>query len=169
MIRLATLQDIPAIQHIASLTWPVAYAAILPASQLSYMMAKMYNAEVLTHQMAVEGQLFFILEKNGRCLGFAGTSPNSHPPPSNLASHPWKLHKLYVLPFEQKIGAGKMLLQKVEETVKAAGGNYLTLNVNRSNAAFQFYVKNGFTVLESGDFDIGQGFFMQDYVMGKLI
>jgi hypothetical protein len=40
------------------------------------------------------------------------------------------------------------------------------LNVNRSNKAVSFYRHLGMTVLRQGDFHIGNGFYMNDYIMG---
>lgn len=170
-VRPANITDIITIQHIASLTWPVAYINILSPRQMSYMLNKMYSQQELAMQMTAEGHQFFIAEQNGAAIGFAGVSAVSYPltPIEEGAKkhQPWKLHKLYVLPSVQKSGAGKALMQAVLDAVHSNGGNYLILNVNRNNPAYHYYLKNGFEVLASGDFDIGSGFFMNDYVMGK--
>jgi GNAT superfamily N-acetyltransferase len=172
-IKRAELSDIVDIQHIASVTWPVAYSDILSPRQMSYMLNAMYNQTKLAAQMQEEEHLFFIAKLNGAAVGFAGISSEDYPfpvdknIPENVVS--WKLHKLYVLPHIQKSGAGKALMEAVKEAVLANGGNYLLLNVNRKNPSYQYYLKNGFEVLEAGDFDIGSGFFMNDYIMGKSL
>lgn len=167
-IRIADTNDIATIQHLASLTWPVAYANILSPRQMSYMLDKMYSQANLYQQMTAEGHVFLIAMQDDQPVGFAGISPiDQHSydlPPTTTV---WKLHKLYVLPAIQKSGAGKALMKEVTATIKKAGGNYLILQVNRNNPAYDYYLKNGFEVLESADFDIGNGFFMNDYVMGK--
>jgi predicted lactoylglutathione lyase len=43
--------------------------------------------------------------------------------------------------------------------------NTISLQVNRFNKAKDFYTKIGFTIKEEKDFDIGNGYFMNDYVM----
>ena len=43
--------------------------------------------------------------------------------------------------------------------------NYLELNVNRQNIAVGFYKKLGFNIVAEEDISIGNGFFMNDYVM----
>lgn len=167
-IRAAETSDILTIQHLASLTWPETYADILSPRQMQYMLNKMYSAEVLEKQMTVEGHLFFMAE-NEKPVAFAGVSPY----PYRLENQPgavcWKLHKLYVLPYLQKSGLGKMLMEKVVATAKQAGATTLLLNVNRNNAAYHYYLKNGFSVVETDDFDIGAGFYMKDHVMAKDI
>ena len=41
----------------------------------------------------------------------------------------------------------------------------LELNVNRLNSAINFYKKLGFEIIQEEDIDIGNGFFMNDYVL----
>ena len=49
---------------------------------------------------------------------------------------------------------------------REAGYKHLRLNVNRQNAkAIKAYDRNGFKTIETVDNPIGNGFFMNDYVM----
>lgn len=168
IVRPAGKEDLPIIQHLAHLIWPAAYWNILSSEQMGYMLEKMYNLTVLEHQLLEESHQFFIAE-NGQPIGFAGASPYDY----HIADQPnavfWKLHKLYVLPHVQKSGAGKTLLQQVIAAAKNNGATTLLLNVNRNNNAYQYYLSHGFKVVETGDFDIGAGFYMNDYVMAKHI
>jgi N-acetylglutamate synthase-like GNAT family acetyltransferase len=166
VIREATLRDIPIIQQIASLTWPETFVDVMSAAQMRYMQWMMYRSEVLARQMESEDHQFFIAE-NGKAIGFAGTSPFAYG--GDERANYWKLHKLYVLPYVQKTGAGKALMEKVMAVARENGATSLLLNVNRDNKAVSYYQKQGFSVVESGDFDIGAGFFMNDYVMAKPI
>ena len=76
-----------------------------------------------------------------------------------------KLNKLYVLPAAQGTGAGKALLNKSIEVAKAAESTSLFLQVNKLNKAYTFYLKKGFIKEHEFKFDIGNGFYMDDYVM----
>lgn len=49
------------------------------------------------------------------------------------------------------------------------GAKALQLQVNRRNNAKYFYEKNGFSVIKEFDFDIGNGYVMDDYVMEKQL
>ncbi|WP_298391912.1 GNAT family N-acetyltransferase, partial [Hydrotalea sp.] len=60
---------------------------------------------------------------------------------------------------------GKLLLQTVIDQAKGAGATSLILNVNRSNKAIAFYSKMGFQIVKEEDNDIGNGYFMNDFVM----
>ena len=53
---------------------------------------------------------------------------------------------------------------------KSEGKKRITLTVNRQNyKAINFYFKHGFKIKSVDDFDIGNGFFMNDFVMEKLL
>ena len=69
------------------------------------------------------------------------------------------------MPTAQGTGSGKALLNKAIEVAKAAGSASLFLQVNKLNNAYTFYVKNGFEKEADFKFDIGNGFYMDDYVM----
>jgi GNAT superfamily N-acetyltransferase len=169
-IKTASLIDIPVIQHIASLTWPIAYAEILLPGQVSYMLNSMYNDVILRQQMQEEGHLFFLCIQNDKPVGFAGVSKVNYLFKGNAQGrNTWKLHKLYVLPDAHKTGAGILLMNTCLQAILANKGNYIILNVNRQNAAYHFYLKKGFEVIEEIDLNIGAGFLMIDYIMGKTL
>ena len=57
------------------------------------------------------------------------------------------------------------MLDYIIEEIKKSGAKALQLNVNRYNSAVHFYEKQGFKIIREEDIDIGEGFFMNDYVM----
>jgi ribosomal protein S18 acetylase RimI-like enzyme len=61
------------------------------------------------------------------------------------------------------------MIDYIIKQVKEKGATTLQLQVNRYNKAKDFYNKLGFTVIEETDFDIGNGYFMNDYVMEKKL
>ncbi len=156
-IRKAGLADIPVIKTIAYQTWPVAYGEILTQAQLDYMLEKSYSETALQFQIITERHQFFLAVKDNITLGFASVSEE--------APGEFKLNKLYVLPDTQKTGAGKALLKAVIEHARSQGGKTLRLQVNRNNPARNFYEKQGFSIIEEADIDIGNGFFMNDFIM----
>lgn len=156
VIRPASFNDISYIQHIAKETWPEAYSAILNKQQMEYMLELFYSAQSLQKQMH-DKHHFFLALQNYSPIGFASFS--------HIEQYVYKLQKLYVSPRIQKSGAGKQLLQTVITVAKSMGGKTLLLNVNRNNNAQSFYEKAGFKILKEEDIDIGNGYFMNDYVM----
>lgn len=159
-VRKAIPQDISAIQQIANGTWPDAYGKIISQEQISYMLDMMYSHDSLQEQMD-QGHQFYIAEMNQKALGFASVS--------NEGDKGCKLNKLYVLPTIQKTGAGKALLQEVIQFTNANDQQRLFLQVNKENSAKHFYTKMGFTIADEIKLDIGNGFFMDDYIMEKII
>ncbi len=158
-IRPAVISDIQAIRNMACLTWPEAYVHILSGKQVSYMLNMMYHPARLLKQMEKEGHLFLIAEVNASPVGFAGFSEDK---PGY-----WKLHKIYVLPEMHGRSIGKALINEVIAITWKNGAARLSLNVNRHNKAFDFYLHNGFVKVAEADIDIGNGFFMQDYILEK--
>ena len=154
-VRNGDLKDIPLIQEIAKITWAATYN-FLPDGQMKYMLHWMYSNESLQDQMK-SGHQFFMAYLNGKPIGFASVSDEHN--------HLFKLNKLYVLPEIQKSGAGKALLQEVIQYAKQNNAKELQLQVNRNNSAKDFYLKHGFKILFESDFEIGNGYFMNDYVM----
>lgn len=156
LIRKATLNDIEAIQSISSITWLNTYT-FLPQGQLEYMLDLMYSTTSLQQQMQ-KGHQFYVAVIDDEIIGFASVSKQN--------DSVCKLNKLYVLPTTQKTGAGKALVQKVIAFAKENKAKEIQLQVNRNNNAKDFYLKQGFTILYEADFEIGNGFYMNDYIMG---
>jgi ribosomal protein S18 acetylase RimI-like enzyme len=56
-------------------------------------------------------------------------------------------------------------MDKAIERAKVKDCSCIFLQVNRANKAKFFYDKLGFTIRKEEKFDIGHGFFMDDYIM----
>lgn len=158
-IRSASEEDIPTIRQLAQLTWPEAYRAILSEEQLTYMLDNFYALESLLEQMQ-DGHRFFLALEGSFAIGFASWSVTEK-------SETAKLHKLYVLPEMQGKKVGHRLLETVASAASSIGMRILTLNVNRHNQAKDFYERNGFSIVGEEDIDIGQSYYMNDYVMER--
>ena len=158
LLRKAKSSEIGIITELAELIWPQTYSAYISKDQLRFMLDKMYNKGELLAQLQ-SGHTFLIASENGKDVGFAGFSI------INSKEHIYKLHKLYVLPEAHEKGLGKFLINEVIDKTRDAGGKTLQLNVNRYNKAKDFYEKAGFKIKETVDIEIGNGFFMNDYIM----
>ena len=171
-ITLGGLTDRDFIRSVSERTWPSTYGHIISQEQIDFMLDWMYSDESLEKQMD-SGCVFYIASikkenEQWEAVGFCSVSPeeeenNSTEEVTGAKSH--KLNKLYVLPTAQGTGAGKTLLNKSIEVAKASGSSSLFLQVNKQNDAYTFYLKHGFVKEQEFKFDIGNGFFMDDYVM----
>lgn len=160
MIRKALPDDIPEIRRMAEVAFRDTYRLILSPDQMDYMMDMMYSEESLRKQFLVDGHIFHIDPGKGY-VSFRrdGLSTQGFPL--------FHLEKLYVMPAFQKTGLGRELFASVVSAIKdtVQGAATVELNVNRHNPAVGFYEHLGMIKARSGDFPIGNGFFMNDYIM----
>jgi diamine N-acetyltransferase len=163
-ILIAGIEHINLIKDIAGQTWPVAYRDILSPAQMQYMLQLFYSEASLQEQMLQKQHKFILIFDNDAAAGFASYSPKS-----NEESTVYRLHKIYVHPNQQGHGTGKVLLDYIISDIKTNNATALELNVNRHNKAQHFYRKIGFEIIKEEDIDIGNGYFMNDYVMLKML
>jgi diamine N-acetyltransferase len=159
-IKNASAKDIPLIRELTFKVWPQTYAATLLPEQISYMLDMMYSESSLLRQMN-EGSQFIFVYDDEEPVGFAAC----------FQKEPFifKLDKIYILSSQQGKGTGRFVIDYIIDEIKKKGATALQLQVKRDNKARFFYEKLGFNVIEEKDFDIGNGYFMNDYVMEKKI
>lgn len=159
-IQKATTEDIPLINKMAQEVFPATYKEILSPEQLDYMMNWMYSVESLRKQMEEEGHIYYIAYKECEPAGYVSIQPEGE--------HLFHLQKIYVLPHFQGCQLGKLLFKQAIEAIKEIhpGPCEMHLNVNRNNKALLFYERMGMKKVDEGDFHIGNGYYMNDYIMG---
>jgi ribosomal protein S18 acetylase RimI-like enzyme len=157
-ITAAQAAQIPTVQRLAREIWHTHYPSIIDVAQIDYMLDRGYSHEALLR----------FVEARDAGLALAGT------PDGVIGFAAWyrvdatasKLDKLYVLPQRHRAGIGRALIEHVVGHAEAAGSKSLTLNVNRGNTmAIRAYERCGFTIRARGDFPIGGGFVMEDFIM----
>ncbi|MDD4515997.1 N-acetyltransferase [Massilibacteroides sp.] len=155
----ATLNDIPLIRNLASQIWPDTYKSILSGEQLSYMFEMMYSEQSLNKQMTEDGHCFFIAEKNGVPCGYISIEQK--------ANDLFNFQKIYTLPSIQGGGLGRFLIEQAVAYLKNTKKTPFTveLYVNRENKAVGFYKHMGFKEVGTRDHYIGNGYYMNDYIM----
>ena len=161
-IKVASIEDIPAIVKIAYDTWFVTYQDVISQAQIEYMFGEMYTPESIYKQMDFYKHAFLILYQAEMPIGFASYGKLEEP------INTYKLHKLYLLPIEQNKGFGRMLLNEVEKQVADLGADHLHLNVNRKNPALSFYEKLGYEIIETVDIPFAE-FWLNDFILSKKI
>lgn len=159
-IRKAYKTDIPLVRELALAVWPQTYSTIISADQIEYMLNLMYSHSSLEEQMQ-QGAEFIIVSDEETPVGFASFQETE--------PFVYKLHKIYILPNRQGKGTGRFVIDYILDTLKKRGAGTLQLQVNRNNTACEFYEKLGFRVIKKADFDIGGGYFMNDFVMEKAL
>lgn len=155
----AAEKDIPVISQLAERIWKKHYVPIIGIQQVEYMLQKMYSSESVLKQMK-EQQEYTLAYDDNIPVGYISVSTKEH-------TH-YFLHKFYVDTEKQRKGIGSEFLGYLLQSLKTAQS--IELTVNRKNfKAINFYFKMGFVIKEVADFDIGNGFFMNDFIMIKKI
>lgn len=94
----------------------------------------------------------------------AATCPSSRKAPASSICR-----KSTILPGFQGLHIGSFLFRHAISYIRSIHPEpcLMRLNVNRDNTrAVEFYQRMGMRTLERGDFHIGHGYYMTDYIMG---
>lgn len=156
-IRAANEADIPHLQRLADTTWRIAYQEMLQEEQIDYMLETMYSSEILAKQMT-GGQKYFLYEEDDQVQAFISIEIGH---PAGVCH----VHKLYVSTQQQKKRIGEQLMHFAKKLGLQNQCKHIALYVNRNNKAVHFYKKMGLNIVSSHDFDIGGGYFMNDFYM----
>lgn len=159
-IRKARIDDCGLINQMAGEVFPATYQEILSPGQLDYMMDWMYPPENIRKQMEEEGHVYFI--------AYEGDEPCGYVSVQQQEENVFHLQKIYVLPHFQGAHCGSFLFREAVRYIKEVHPEpcLMELNVNRNNKALLFYERMGMRKLREGDFPIGNGYYMNDYIMG---
>ena len=162
-IRKATTNDIHLIHEMAWVVFPHTYKEILTPEQIDYMMEWMYSEDSLHKQMEKDGHIYYLAFKEDEPAGYLSIQPEGE--------HVFHLQKIYVLPSFQGMKLGKQLFGQAIKAIKELhpAPCQMRLNVNRQNKALAFYERMGMVKVDEGDFPIGNGYYMNDFIMGMDI
>jgi hypothetical protein len=138
-IRKATTEDCNLINELAAKVFPTTYCEILSSEQLEYMFQWMYSPENICKQITENGHVYFISSINDAPCGYVSVEHN----------------------------VGKFLFEQAVNYIREIHPEpcLMELNVNRNNKAVLFYEHLGMKKLREGDFHIGNGYYMNDYIM----
>ena len=126
------------------------------------MLGTMYSTEEISSQLKNENYHYFLIKQEGKHHGFIGFEHHYEPKTT-------KLHRIYLLPESKGKGLGKMGLEFLKVKTKSSSDQRIVLNVNKQNPAKKVYESQGFRVYDTGVFDIGNGFVMDDYLMEYVL
>ena len=152
----ASLSDIPLIRSLADRIWWRHYPAIITNDQIEYMLELMYSEQSITEQMQ-KHQNYTLIYADGEPVGYYAVSEKS---PGHFF-----LHKFYIDTEKHRKGIGAAAFDHIKEN-DCKNFKEITLQVNRRNIkAVNFYFKHGFVIDYIDDFDIGNGYTMDDFFM----
>lgn len=153
--------EIKTLQHLAESIWRVCYKEMISPAQIDYMLNQRYQPDLLRKQLS-QGDLILAARAGKRMVGFAHAYVNNE----GLC----KLDKLYVSTSYQHRGIGSQLVHEVEAFAHRQNCELVILRVYKGNQpALNAYRKYGFKLITEFREDIGNGFVMDDCVMGKAV
>ncbi|MFD0962809.1 GNAT family N-acetyltransferase [Pseudofulvibacter geojedonensis] len=142
--------------NLATQIWNDNYQDMISQEQIDYMLNLMYNPgriqkdieegfvwEFIKHNNEVIGYLAYVIKEDNRVF----------------------LSKIYLKSSAQGLGLGKLSLNRVINYAQNNNCSAVYLTVNRGNEkGIRAYNKFGFEIIAEEDFDIGNGFIMDDYI-----
>jgi len=166
----STLQ-ILAVENLAQEIWTQHYTPFLAAGQVPYMLEKFQSAGAITKQIS-EGHQYFLISPDS--FQNSVRSPESENPFGYFDFYQKEdlvfISKIYVKQQFRGRGFGAAALAFISERAKEIDVKKLQLTVNKYNqGAIKAYEKTGFINVKSIVMDIGNGFFMDDYVFEKAL
>ena len=119
----------------------------------------MYAPESILNQMNELHHEFFIISKDGEPSGYLSIE--------TVEKDLYEFQKIYSLPSLHGSGIGRFIIEQGVAYLKSIhpGSFTVELNVNRENPALGFYKHMGFHEHATRDFHIGNGYYMNDYIM----
>ncbi len=124
---------------------------------------RLHDGMDVLHREHPQAHVYFIGYKDNEVCGYVSVQQQGE----DL----FHLQKIYVLPSFQGSHCGSFLFHEAVKYIKEVhpGPCLMELNVNRNNKALNFYERMGMKKLREGDFPIGNGYYMNDFIMGLEI
>jgi ribosomal protein S18 acetylase RimI-like enzyme len=156
--RPATEDDAAAISQLGRKIWHEHYPAIISHEQIEFMLGNRYSTGAIIKGMNRGEQYYLAFSENdAKPIALADIE---------LKGDNYFLHKFYVDVAQHRAGIGTQFFSYIMARIDYH--RFIRLQVNRLNfKAINFYFKMGFIIESTGDFDIGGGYYMNDFVMLK--
>lgn len=144
------------VYQLASEIWNDNYRNIISQEQINYMLKLMYKPSRI-QQDILEGYIWKLIKTNNETVGYLAYVIKD--------DKRVFLSKIYLKTTVQGKGYGKQAINSVIDYAKNNNCNAVYLTVNKgNNKGIRAYKKTGFQIIAEEDFDIGNGFIMNDYI-----
>ena len=128
---------------------------IIGKAQNDYMISKFHTPEAIADAL-YQGYRYYFVKDGDRIVGFTAFVK---------IDDEMYLSKFYLKKEERGKDYSRYMLRFVVQNAESLNLHNITLRVNRENPAVQVYKKIGFNIVREDKADIGEGFFMDDYIM----
>ena len=163
-VEFAPVKTAEQIQELAELAyeiWHEYFPCLLTEEQIVYMVERYQSVRAISEQIEKQGYEYFVLFDNEEMLGYLGMQPQE----GSLF-----LSKIYLRAPHRGKGYASQAFAFIEQICHDRVLDAIWLTVNKGNEqAIHAYEAKGFRVVREQKVDIGNDFFMDDYVMQKDI
>ncbi len=150
------VDDVKMLSMVASEIVKDYYDPIIGSKQNDYMIKKFQSLEGIMEQLE-EGHIYYLAKSESEEIGFLSFYPKE----SKLYLNKFYLHKN-----ARGKGCGKELMEFIKNQAKEMGYKAVFLNVNKYNDdSINIYKHFGFQIIREEKNPIGNGFYMDDYVL----
>ncbi|MFW6280687.1 MAG: GNAT family N-acetyltransferase [Halanaerobium sp.] len=155
--------DFSSVQRLSKLAAEIVkkhFDPIIGPEQNDYMIEKFLSVESITEQLKEGYQYYFVQNEQQKDIGFLAFYPKEES---------MYLSKFYLKEEARGKGLSRKMLNFVIEAARRDGFTSIRLNVNKNNNAVKAYKSLGFEKVGERKKDIGNGFYMDDYVFEYII
>ena len=154
---LETSNDFRQLEPFAASIWEQHYTPIIGADQVAFMLDKYQSAKAMSDQFSAGYKYAVVICGDQKAGYFAYDSK---------AEKEVFISKLYIHKDFRRRGLGKYILDFIAKEARSLGCTAMTLSVNKDNSdSIQFYTAYGFLTIKAQKVAIGEGYYMDDYVM----
>ncbi|WP_040198211.1 GNAT family N-acetyltransferase [Candidatus Soleaferrea massiliensis] len=161
IIKADTDAQLKTVSELAEKIWHQHFTPIIGTDQVNYMVDKFQSCRAISGQVKDNGYEYYLFHYNGADVGYLGVKAE------NGALF---LSKIYL---EQSFRGRKIASRAIRflmDRCEREGLSKIWLTVNRENLnTIAAYETMGFVKVREQKADIGNGFYMDDYIMEKTI
>ncbi len=151
-------EELDKVASLAYKIWNQHFVPIIGQEQVDYMVDKFQSVSAMAEQIK-SGYEYFYLFEDGRERAYLAIVPDHE-------SKKMMISKIYVELESRGKGYGLQLLEFVKKECRHFGFKTIWLTVNRFNHdTIEWYKRHGLLITEEVKADIGNGFYMDDYIM----
>lgn len=157
IIRVITEQQIALTARLADEIWREYYVPIIGHDQVDYMLAQFQSSAAIKNKIDCGELIYFLMYFHRQPAGYFAIQ---------IRTDEVFLSKLYVLAGQRNRGLAKKALNFVKNVTSENCLQRISLTINKNNnESLAAYKKLGFKI--SGEIinDIGNGFFMDDFIL----
>ena len=156
-VKVETEEQIKELCSLAKEIWNEYSICFISQEQIDYMLEKFQSEQVVKGQINFQNYQYYFMEEDGENIGYFAVQKQK----DNLF-----LSKIYIKKdFRGKGFARKAFTNAIIPIARELELPKITLTVNKYNfASIMVYEKLGFDRADSKEFDIGNGYIMDDYI-----